>query len=51
MRHIVLRPQAVLFCGAMLLVGRRVEGQAATSIREAVLGEPGQPTAGCQRRS
>ena len=45
MRHIVRRPQAVLLCGAMLLVGRRVEGQAATSIREAVLGEPGQPTA------
>ena len=45
MRHIVDRRQAVLVCGAMLLLGRHAEGQAATSIREAVLGEPGQPTA------
>ena len=45
MRHIVGRPRAVMLCGAMLLLGRQVEGQAATSIREAVLGEPGQTTA------
>jgi rhodanese-related sulfurtransferase len=45
MRHILRRSPAVLLCGATLLLGRRVEGQAATSIREAVLGEPGQPTA------
>jgi rhodanese-related sulfurtransferase len=45
MRHHVLRSLAVLGGGAMLLVGSRMEAQASTSIRDAVLGEPGQLTA------
>jgi rhodanese-related sulfurtransferase len=45
MRHIGFRSRVVLLGGAMLLGGRRVEAQAATPIREAVLGEHGQPTA------
>ena len=45
MRHTVLRSLAVLLGGAMLLFGPQVEAQAGTSIRDAVIGEPGQPTA------
>jgi rhodanese-related sulfurtransferase len=45
MHHTVLCSRVVLLGGAMFLGGWRVEAQAATSIREAVLGEHGQPTA------
>ena len=44
MRHHVLRSLAVLVGGSILLVSSRMEAQAGTSIRDAVLGEPGQPT-------
>jgi rhodanese-related sulfurtransferase len=45
MHHTVLCSRVVLLGGAMLLGARRVEAQAAPPIREAVLGEHGQPTA------
>lgn len=45
MRQTSLRSWTLLLAGAMLFLGRRVEGQAGTSIRDAILGEPGQPTA------
>ncbi len=45
MRHTILRCLAVLLGGVMLWIGPRVEAQAGTSIRDAVIGEPGQPTA------
>ena len=45
MRHTFLRSLAVLVGVTMLVIGRRVAAQASTSIRDAVIGEPGQPTA------
>jgi rhodanese-related sulfurtransferase len=44
MRRQVCCSFAVLLGGATLLIGGRVEAQAGTSIRDAVIGEPGQPT-------
>jgi hypothetical protein len=45
MRHGILPSPAVLLAGATLLAGARLEAQAGTSIRDAVLGEAGQVTA------
>jgi rhodanese-related sulfurtransferase len=44
MRHIVLQSLSVVF-GAAQLLGGRIEGQTRAGIRDAVLGETGQPTA------
>ena len=45
MRHHFLYSLAILVGGSTLLLYGRVEAQAGTSIRDAVLGEPGQQTA------
>ena len=45
MRHGILHSLAVLLAGETLLAGARLEAQAGTSIRDAVLGEAGQVTA------